>query len=430
MATGSSSIAVISCDAILRNLYLDGAKDLMNDETTVMGWLTHKQTQGGRNMIGTVRTGRTFSHGAQAAGGTLPTPQTIVLQNVTVPTKYLYMTLKITNELLKQASGQPGSSARSLTTVMEGSTRDFKDNVNRMFMGTGTGRIGTTASVGGAGNTVWTLTDFSDTRKFGIGQVLNAWDTDASGSAQRSTTTTGVNFTVTAVDPVAGTITVNENAGASAVVATDFITYAGARTSTVRFEPMGLDGAVAATNPPLDTTGLFGIDRTTVIPWRSYVNTAGANRPISGTLLQAGLDAARINGGGRIDGMFAPFGVRAEYGELQQNVRRTINTNEYRGNTSGGFKDFLEYNNIEIIPEKHCPANKIIMVQKDAIWIEDWADWDWMADDGNILTKVQTPGIEPAYYAVMYKYSELYVYQPSACSKLEAITGTDPVAGF
>lgn len=433
MATGSTSISTF--DPILRIRYLQAVRDLFNDETTVWGWLDHKSTQGGRNMTGTVRIGRSFSHGAQAAGGTLPTPQTIALANVVVPTKYLYGTLKITNEILKQAMGEPGSSARALSTQIDGLTRDMKDNRNRMYMGDGAGTIGTVLSVS---TNVLTLKDATDCRKFGIGQIINGFSTEAPSATQRSHSggsagaPTGVNFLVTAVTPATPSITVDDNTGG--IVANDFLSYTNSRSGTTpnftRNEPMGLKGAVDDSNPPLDPTGLFGISRATTVAWQSYVNSAAANRPISGGLLQAMLDGARISGGGKIDGIFSPFGVRAEYAELQQNVRRTVNTNTYAGNTSGGFKEFVEYNGIEVIPEKHCPQNTMIGVDKDALWIESWGELDWMDEDGSILDRVQTPGLEPAYFATLYDYEELFVHAPARCAKLEAITGADPVAGF
>lgn len=68
--------------------------------------------------------------------------------------------------------------------------------------------------------------------------------------------------------------------------------------------------------------------------------------------------------------------------------------------------DALTYNSLPIFVDKDCQANKIYMGDESMLkWMTLSADgFEWMEEDGNILTKVS--GYD-AYEAVLFNYAEL-----------------------
>lgn len=456
MATGSSDLTTFT--TLLKTIYLQGVKDLINSKTTAFG-RAKKAYREGLEMRRTLRTGRTHSLGAQAPGVALQTPQTVELKQPVIPPRYLYGTLEITEEIIEQARSDAGSTARSLTVALNGLATDMRDDLNRQWCNDGSGVLGVVSAVTLATGVV-TLVEPTDVRKFGVGQLLNGFSVRTAGGTQRtSNAAASPIFLVEAVNPSAGTITladpngVNDlSLGTSDLAANDVLVKNGTRTlgtagvNGSRFEIMGLDGAVSIKNPPLDDAGLFGIDRpldfdgitanaSGVNAWASYVNSAATSRPLTGPIMTSLIDGVHIKAGGVPDYFLTTFGIRAEYADLQGNVRRSVNRIQISGETSGGFAEnveggeFLEYNNIPIIPEKYCTAGTVFLIGKDALGFDYWSDWHWLDRDGGVLKLSQQGGIKPSWIGVLAAFGEMGLSAPSQCAKATQIIGQDPLSG-
>jgi hypothetical protein len=85
-------------------------------------------------------------------------------------------------------------------------------------------------------------------------------------------------------------------------------------------------------------------------------------------------------------------------------TKQLVNTQELQG----GYKaiSYLggSHGSIPIIADKDAPANKIFVVDENELSIYRLADFDWMQEDGAILSRVS--GYD-AYEAVLYVYQEL-----------------------
>lgn len=415
-------------DSILKDVYLGPIRDQLNSKDTVYGMLNKKDQLDGRQLVVPIRKGRNFSFGFQSANGTLPVALSQQYDNVNVTPKYYYGTVEITKEVIEQSRSSRGAFARAVRTQLEGLPLDMRDDLDRIVLGNGNGVIGTVTGLSGSD---FDLTEVTDVRKFGINQRLTAYNLDTPAGVVQNTGATPMTVTGVSVSSGTATITVDNLTG---VANNDLIVKDGARTagpSGVRNEMMGLNGIIDDANPSMDSSGLQGIDRSSNDFWKSYVDdNGGTNRAITNGLLQSLIDASKIRGNGMIHYFITPYGVRFEYAESQLNVRRNVNTARISGQTTGGFVeneesyDFVEYNNIGFIPDKYAPANTILAVDWDSVWVGRFADFNWLDDDGSILK--WSPNRTPSFEAILYFYGELVTTAPNRCAKAEDVIGDDP----
>ena len=143
------------------------------------------------------------------------------------------------------------------------------------------------------------------------------------------------------------------------------------------------------------------------------------NRPISDSLIQTAIDTLEAGSSGMASAMYTSFGVRRAYAELLKANRQIVNTMDLQG----GYKaiSYLggSHGEIPIISDKDCPANKIFIVDESELSVFRLADFDWMDEDGAILSRVANTD---AYEAVLYVYQELGTYMRNAHVLLDDIT--------
>jgi hypothetical protein len=163
---------------------------------------------------------------------------------------------------------------------------------------------------------------------------------------------------------------------------------------------------------------LQGLDVVTYDWWVAnvMVNTAapGTPRALSETLLQQALDTTYTNSNGEVSALFTSVGVRRAYQVLLTNDRIYQNTGEFKG----GYKT-LDYNGLPFMVDKDCTPNSIYLLDEDHLSFYQLSDWDWMDDDGSILSRVQN---KDAYEATLCKYCELGCTERNAQTLLTDIT--------
>ena len=367
-------------DAILKNQYIGPIRDQLNNSSVLYSRLEkNSDSVVGKNFTIPLHYGRNEGVGARGEGTALPTAGNQAYKECIVPMRYQYGRIRLTGPTMKAARSNEGAFIRAVDSEMRGLEKDMKSSMNRQAFGDGTGLLATVAASGSSSSTV--VVD--STAKLRVGMPIDiivkttgAATAGVAGTSVASITDT-TTFTIT--DALAGT-----------PAATYGVYIAGSRNN----EMMGLSGIVST------TATLQGLDVANYPWWKATVlANSGSNRAISDTLLQTAIDTLEANSSGMCTAMYTSFGVRRAYQALLTATKQLVNTQELKG----GYKA-ITYNDLPIIADKDAPANKIFVVDEDELQVFRLGDFDWMQEDGAILSRVS--GYD-AYEAVLYVYQEL-----------------------
>ena len=367
-------------DAILKNQYIGPIRDQLNNSSVLYSRLEkNSDSVVGKNFTIPLHYGRNEGVGARGEGTALPTAGNQAYKECIVPMRYQYGRIRLTGPTMKAARSNEGAFIRAVDSEMRGLEKDMKASMNRQAFGDGTGLLATVAASGSGTSTV--VVD--STAKLRVGMPIDII-VKTSGAA-----TAGVAGTSVASITDTTTFTITDTLAGSPA-ATYGVYIAGSRNN----EMMGLSGIVST------TATLQGLDVANYPWWKATVlANSGSNRAISDTLLQTAIDTLEANSSGMCTAMYTSFGVRRAYQALLTATKQLVNTQELKG----GYKA-ITYNDLPIIADKDAPANKIFVVDEDELQVFRLGDFDWMQDDGAILSRVS--GYD-AYEAVLYVYQEL-----------------------
>lgn len=386
------STTLTSLDAILKNQYLGPVREQINSKIELLKRIeTDRESVVGKNFTIPLHYGRNEGIGARSDGGTLPTAGNQSYKETIVPMRYLYGRIKLTGPSIKAAKSNEGAFIRAVESEMKGLARDLKSDMNRQLFGDGTGVLATCGTTSNS-----TTVTVESTAKLRVGMIV-----DIIVTADGTTGTGATGRTITSI-PSATTFVIS---GAAITTDNTFSVY---RSGSRNLEVMGIAGICSA------TTTLQGLDVSNYPWWKANVLTAGSNRAISETLLQTAIDTTYQQSDGETTVIFTTVGVRRAYQALLSADRTYQNTMEFKG----GFKA-LDYNGLPFMVDKDCKANTIYLLDENHLKFYEMSDWDWMSEDGAILSRVSG---EDAYEAVMYKYCELGCSARNTQTVLEKIT--------
>lgn len=385
-------------DAILKNQYLGPIREQLNNTNALYSRLEkNEDSVVGKNFTIPLHYGRNEGVGARAEGGALPTAGNQSYKECIVPMRYQYGRIQISGPTIKAARSNEGAFLRAVDSEMRGLEKDMRASMNRQAFGDGTGALAVCAS-----NSTVTIT-VDSTAKLRVGMPIDILVT-ATG-----VTTNGVVAT-SVVSITSSTVFVAADAPAGAVDSTYSVYVAGSRGN----EMMGLSGIVS------DSATLQNLTVSAYPWWKSTIQgNGGTNRAITDTILQTAIDAIDSNSGGTCTAMYMPKGVRRAYVALCKAEHQLVNSLDLKG----GFKGIAyvggDNGEIAIISDKDAPANKIFCVDENELAIYRLADFDWMQEDGAILSRVSG---KDAYEAVLYVYQELGTSMRNAHVLIDDIT--------
>ena len=385
-------------DAILKTQYLGPIREQLNSSSVLYSRLEkNEDSVVGKNFTIPLHYGRNEGVGARGEGGTLPSAGNQAYKECIVPMRYQYGRIQITGPTIKAARSNEGAFLRAVDSEMRGLERDMKSSMNRQAFGDGTGAIAVCGTTSASTTVV-----VASTAKLRIGMPIDVLVTSTG-----ATSTGAAGRTVSSITDATHFVI----SGAAITTDNTFSVYtAGSRG----IEMMGLAGIVSATST------LQGLDVATYPWWKATVlANGGTNRAISDTLLQTAIDTLESNSSGMCTAMYTSFGVRRAYQALLTATKQLVNTQKLQGgyeaiNYLGG-----SHGVIPMIADKDAPANKIFIVDEDELAIYRLADFDWMQEDGSILSRVS--GVD-AYEAVLYVYQELGTSMRNAHVLLSDIT--------
>lgn len=492
--------------------YLGTVNESLNSVEELVGWLEKRPCSGGPNPAAGSSTAppvsvHFVSHVSRNAAGTFtnpdgnfPTAGSQGFVRGSYLPKVMFWPVQVTRSAIRNMRSDDDSYARAMVVSAVDAGKDVTNHLDRVFCGDGSGTLGVAGSVPAcSGNQlVVTLTNAADCRKFYVGQNLNVWSARTAGGTQRTCVTGGGDTALTnivnvvSVSPTAGTITLQGIASITVgvgggyttggtwtttnIVANDVFTvandqiaspYTGARTSTIPYEPMGIDGLVSDRDPPMQNGpgsggtnygGLYNIlapanfagtantngSPTTYSTWTSSVNRNTVGRAYSDAILQGLLDSIRINGGtGNKPNLFATsYGGRFEFGSPKFGIRRTVNRMAISGDTGAGFaeseqgSDFLEYGGVPIVPLRFAPVSKDSNSATTCSFIalktegdEGAAIYEWhkvrFVDDDGLTWRMQ--GRQASFEGILEYAAELVAFRRNCHAKATDVFATEPV---
>lgn len=375
-------ILISQISDILKNQYLGPIREQLNNDIVLLKRLEKdSESVVGQNFTIPLHVARNEGIGAIADGGNLPTAGAQGYKQAIVPMRYLYGRIEIGGPAMKATRNSEGAFVRLLEAEMKGIARDLKSDVNRQLFGDGTGILATCGTTAGATTVV-----VASTAKLRVGMIV-----DIVKKADGTTGTGATGRVITAISSATAFVI------SGAAITTDN-TYCVYRSGSRNLEMMGLGGIVADTDPA--GGALQGLAVASNPIWKANIlANGGTPRAITETLMQQAMDITEQAGAGKTTALFTTFGVRRAYMALLKTNQQFVNETEF----DGGFKA-LSYNGLPLIPDKDCPAKSVYFIDENSLKFYELADWDWMDEDGAVLSRVSG---KDAYEATMYKYAEL-----------------------
>jgi hypothetical protein len=360
-----------AADALLKELYGPGVVNELND---AVPFLTLIQKDAGdipfvgREWVVPIHTGRTKAMGARAQGATLPTPDSQKYTDYKLSYVGLYGSIKVTGQAIQQMRSDKGAFGRATVLEMEGLRNNFKLDLNRQFLGDGTGTLATAASWATATATLSTPVTYDMLNPDVLVDVY-----DSTLATQKAS---GVSVTIPAggFDPSTWTVSkVTLSTTPTGAAANDVIV----RSGNLNSEITGLSKVVGA-------GVLGGIDPAAYPIWQGSVQDNAANghalRAINESLFQQAIDVAGIAGGEEPRYWFTNQAIRRQFFLFKTAQNRNAPTKKY----DGGFES-VEFDGKEIFVDRMAPNNKLFGINPSYFYILQTQDPHWIDDDGRIL---------------------------------------------
>jgi len=407
-------------DALLKEYYLPGVRNQLNDSIQTLKLLQQKGTPvEGRRAVLSLEIGRNPTVFARLDGGTFPTEiGEDVYAEQRVPVKRLYALGQLTGQAMKAAKTDKGSFARTMQRALDRQMVNLKRDVNRQLWGTSDGALvacglttnSTTLNLS-ATATINQVRNIVKNARVDVGTVAQA----AAGAGGRAH-----NIQVTAVDTANYTLTLSQATTASAD--TDFVFIAGnGGATTAARELTGIPTMV-------DSSGaLFNVDPATYPEWAATeLGNSGTPRAISDSLLAQAIHGAEIASGEQPDYGVCGYEVHRAYANYLQAQKRFPGTTKLDGGytaitcSAGGAS-------IPLVAERDCPSTRgtvkggdVYFLNSKHLGLAEETDWEFIDDDGSIL---HWTGTSDAFTFGIRKFAEAYTDKRNAHAVVRDILG-------
>ena len=386
------ALTLSTADAVLKEDYLPGVREQLNNDTALALFEKNSEDIVGRRAVLAIHVQRNSGVGSRADGGALPSAGNQTYTDEFVTLKYHYARIQVSGPTIKAMSSDKGSFVRAVKSEMDGATNDLRRNINRQCFGTSNGVVaqcGTTT----ASNTVVLGATAVQMRQLEVGFVV-----DIGTVASPSSIASGV--TITAVNTATPSITVSGSAITTSNANFVFISGSGgAAGGAGQKELTGLQSIISSSGV------LFNIDPATYPIWASYQDSNGGTlRAVTENMFAKAQQNIHINGGTDTDVWMTSDGVHRAYAALLTSLKRFPDTVDLKG----GYKGLsAAAGGAQVVPvtwDRDCPSNTAFALRTKNLIEFRMSDWEWLDQDGSTLHYV--PGFD-AYEAVLYKYMEL-----------------------
>lgn len=410
-----AGLTMATADAVLKEDYRDALREQINTYTFITSQI-EKNTEdvAGRRALMALHTRRNSGVGARKEYGNLPTASKQGYADVYVPLRFNYGRIELSGPVIKAMNKDRGSFIRAVRSETDGIRNDTARDVNRQIWGTADGVIAQCGSTTTANLVVLASTTTTT-------QIRQLWADGGSlvdiGTVATPTSIAAARNVTAYTNPPSPTITID-----GAVVSTTaaaFVFRAGAgggpgTTGTVadsQSELTGLGFIVAATGT------LFTLAPATEPSWASYVDANGGTlRAPAESLINKAMHETELVSGAQVDLLVGSAGVSRNIASSMQAMRRNVdNVNLEAGYQGIQWSTVMEGMRAgrakTLVWDRDAPANALFGLSRDHLVEFVEADWDWMDDDGAVLSRVSG---KDAYEATFYKYHELATDQRNA----------------
>jgi len=394
-------------DEALKTDYLPVVRGQLNNATPLYSKIKRNSRDvSGKEWKGTVHHQRNSGVGAGAETD-LPTAGQQEYKNPYGTVKFNRGRIQLSGPVMKASRNDKGAIVRALNSEMKGVTEDMKQEISYQIFNDGTG---VRALVNGDPGTGTTLTvDAPGTLYLQDGMLVDIVDASTGAVEDADVVISAVTSTTAATVSAALDAGVEDNSKVVRANSTD-----GAGTS---YEMVGLKGIV---DDGTYVTSLHNLSRTTYPWWKcsTFANddNSGTNRDLTLDLIQEAISAVEKNGS-TINMIVSSIELRDAYLSLVKADGRFVNTLTL----DGGWKA-LEYSSgatpIAWVADKDALPNTIFFLDTEHLEFMEMGDWDWMQEDGAVLSRVSG---SDAYEAVLYWYAELTTDKPRAFSFLRDV---------
>jgi hypothetical protein len=435
MADGSN---LTIANTILKNVYGDINEQINNATPALDGIKSTARniTQvGGKGITFVAHTGRNTGLGARGEDELLPDAGQQQYQQGTAGLKSFYGTVRLTGQVMAQASANYQSFADVTSEEIERIRDDIAKDQNRQVFGDGTGIIATVSAKTGDATSYTAATAFTvdDAKYVQLGMrvdfvvskytpagVLNgtAGTYIAPNAGQAYATVTNVNkatrtvtldkaFTLSGAQVTAGVSIVRSNTTSSAVL------------NNYGKEWLGFGALID------DTSTLHGIDPSTVPSWKSVVKDISTGTAPNKTMVQVtesdmiSVVTSIAAEGDKPDVIWCDHATWNGYWKTLQDRRRFVNKVDLDGGNRGlGF--VTEFGDLPLKADFDAPANKMFFVNSKKINLNTSKGWEWIDEDGSKWKQVP---YKDAFVAYLRNYSELSTYRRNTHGVLKGILG-------
>lgn len=324
--------------------------------------------------------------------------------NFAITTATHYALANISRQVMLASRVNIGAFLPAARVNIEGAFRQLRRDLAIHLYRDGTGARGQTSSYGGG---AITLTNAMDAVNFQIGDVI------VNNATKTATSFTGY-FTITAIDTIAGTLTVTATGGAT-TTANDWLFVQG--------DPQAVTTGLASwiTQPSAPTSAsFFGVDRSVNGTMLGGVRSSGAGKLRYEAIIDLQSDIMAVGDGMPTHGFCHPNDFRALVKELEAQVVRPKPVDieipvRRDSNALVGFSGISIQGNtgvIEVYPDRFCPQNLFYALQMD-----DWglahigpevADLVGREEDEGMLVEAASDGFEVR----VASYPQLYTRAP------------------
>lgn len=373
-----------NADAVLQDYYLKPIREQLNQRRVIMFQSKDpdgspdtskgesvpfrgfdKDSEGvqfaGRQWVLPAHTSRNEGIGAIDEGGVLPEAGQQGWQDLKDKVRHNVGTIKLTRFAIRLSNRNVGAFLKLLEGETKGLVNDISKDVCRQAYGNQTGALAAVTADGSESVTV----DSVQYLRVGMKVDFVNVSTDAVLASKR--TITEINQTTKVVKYSGGDITATTS-------------HRLCRTGNWKKEINGLNVLIGSTGT------IHGIDSTAAGNefWQSPVQDA-AGASFSEDSAQQLVDSVGASGNGEVELLLGTRGIRRRYIADLKSQKRFTDADSVI--LHGGFKAVM-FNEMPFVFDDDLPKGTTFMLNTDAfMWVYLEDDWDWVDDDGAILSR-------------------------------------------
>lgn len=400
-----------TASSILKVNYLPTLQKLLNNATILWSRLdkdSSTQDVQGKSFTIALQKGRNLASGLGVAElSTLPVGESQVYTTAIVPNKYLYSNIRVSGPVVRATRSNAGAFVKAVESEMKGVMVDMKRAMNRQIHGDGTDALAywttadNTSGIDVDDNTGYAFTHLPS------GQTIDCSLVDASDhttllNTGRLVVTLGAE-SATTWNITYATGSVSGSADGDYLVAN----LPGTTTSTLGKQMMGIYGIISDQDPPNAAgglaSGLHGLAVASNAQWKAQMlGSWTTKRDLAFTDMQKVISKIATNSAYSekdIKFILCNYPIRDKYVELCTNERFHYNTMTL----DGGFRA-VTFNELPIVADNQCKRGAMFFVVPDSLCIFRSSDFDWMGEDGAVLSRIAN---QDGYEATLFHYGDL-----------------------